>query len=110
MIITAHIRKVNLVDLMGMTAGQIQTLYYLAYMDYEEERKRKAEEETSKKKQKTPSSNNRLSREEEARRKGIRVGARLRTPNNAERVQEGTNPFMGSSNGSFQDLIDELEE
>lgn len=105
--IASHIRKTTIHELSKMTAGEIHTLYYLAYLDMEEQLKKKEEEEKGKQRKKAKRENEEALRRANSAR-GIRTGAKLRQKVDPEDAYEYPSGF--NLGGSFEDLIDELED
>lgn len=100
---------------MSFSAGQVHTLYYLAYQDYEAEKKREEEEKLKKEKEKRK--NQKRAQDLEAlRNKGVRLPSKMlqeidkqqksahRESRQSEASTSSSIPQMG-----LQDLIDELE-
>lgn len=103
---------------MSFSAGQVHTLYYLAYQDYEAEKKREEEEKLKKEREKRK--NQKRAQDLEAlKNKGVRLPARMlqeidKQQKSARRDQRQNNRSQESSSSvipqmGLQDLIDELE-
>lgn len=102
---------------MSFSAGQVHTLYYLAYQDYEAEKKREEEEKLKKEKEKRK--NQKRAQDLEAlRNKGVRLPSKMlqeidkqqkSAHRDAQRDSRSSNSSPVIPQMGLQDLIDELE-